>query len=73
MAQHVNKGIQMFGGTINADNIAVGDDAHAGDETGEAVETKNTVDGEVHTVVQSGRIDSVSIAGSAADQDPDQP
>jgi hypothetical protein len=70
MAQHVNKGIQMFGGTINADNIAVGDNAHAGDETSETVETKNVVDGEVHNVVQSGRIDSVAIA---ADEDPEQP
>ena len=69
MAQHVNKGIQMFGGIINADNIAVGDNAHAGDETGETVETKNVVDGETRNVVQSGRIDSVSIA----EPDPESP
>ncbi|MEV6604537.1 hypothetical protein [Kutzneria sp. NPDC051319] len=63
MAQHVNKGIQVFGGSINADNIAVGDNAQAGTTTGEPDRTDNTFDGDAHTVVQAGRIDSVTFAG----------
>jgi hypothetical protein len=62
MAQHVNKGIQMFGGTINADNIAVGDNAHAETKNGERHQTDNTFDGEAQTVIQAGRIDSVTFA-----------
>jgi hypothetical protein len=72
MAQHVNKGIQMFGGTIKADNVAVGDNAHAGSETSEAAETDNTLDGDAHTVIQAGRIDSVTFA-NPGDPDPEQP
>lgn len=63
---HVNKGIQMFGGTIHADNIAVGDNAHAESKASEPGPTENTVKGDPHTVIQAGRIDSVAFA------DPDE-
>ncbi|GAA3437124.1 hypothetical protein [Kutzneria kofuensis] len=59
---HVNKGIQMFGGTINADNIAVGDNAHAESTESEPGTTRNTVNGDPHTVIQAGRIDSITYA-----------
>ena len=66
MAQENNKGIQMSGGTINADAIAVGDNAHAESGTvgtpGEGG-THNTANGDAHTVIQAAHIDSVHFTG----------
>lgn len=57
----VNNGIHMSGGTINAENIAVGKNARAGADEGghDAPKADNVFNGDARNVVQAGQIDTV--------------